>query len=107
MISVIIPCYNAASFIKETLESIFGQEGVQFEVIVIDDGSTDASASIIKQFNGRLCYEYQQNRGVSAARNKGLQISNGDYVVFFDADDKMSKNFLLARKKGSWWGWKY
>jgi teichuronic acid biosynthesis glycosyltransferase TuaG len=98
MISVVIPCYNAASFISETLNSILEQQGVQIEVIVVDDGSTDTSATIIKSFGRKVQYIYQVNRGVSSARNKGLQISTGNYIVFFDADDKMSEDFLLSRK---------
>src|SRR5687768_8969930 len=99
MISVIIPCYNAAPFIAETLISIFEQKDVFLEVIVIDDGSTDTSASIIKEFGDKVQYHYQTNSGVSSARNKGLVLAKGDYVIFFDADDKMSEGFLFARKK--------
>jgi glycosyltransferase involved in cell wall biosynthesis len=99
MISVVIPCYNAASFISETVNSILEQQGVQFEVIVVDDGSTDTSATIIKGFGEKVHYVHQENRGVSSARNKGLGLAKGDYVVFFDADDKMSEGFLFARKQ--------
>lgn len=98
LISIIIPCYNGSEFILETLHSIVSQSEKRFEIIVIDDGSTDNSASIIKSFNANLVnYVFQKNQGVSVARNNGLILAQGDYVVFFDADDKMSEDFLKVR----------
>jgi teichuronic acid biosynthesis glycosyltransferase TuaG len=99
MISVIIPCYNAADYIEETLNSILNQEGIELlEVIIVDDGSTDTSAKVIKSINDpRITYLYQQNKGVATARNYGLTQANGTYVIFFDADDKMSEGFLMKR----------
>jgi teichuronic acid biosynthesis glycosyltransferase TuaG len=98
MISVIIPCYNASSFIIETLKSIIDQKIDGFEIIVVDDGSTDNSANLIKLLgNPHIKYHYQVNKGVSAARNYGLQYANGEYVIFFDADDLMSPEFLTKR----------
>jgi teichuronic acid biosynthesis glycosyltransferase TuaG len=99
MISVVIPCYNAAAFIKETLDSVIGQTGQDLEIIIIDDGSTDSSAAIIQSYSDRrIVYRYQQNQGVSAARNYGLELATGEFIVFFDADDKMSVGFLEERK---------
>ena len=99
MISIIIPCYNAKEYIEETIQSILNQME-EFEIIVIDDGSTDSSAQILQKIVApELSYFYQKNKGVSVARNKGLEYAKGEYVIFFDADDKMSENFLGARKK--------
>lgn len=99
MISVIIPCFNAESFLKETLDSILSQDEELTEILVVDDGSTDQSASLIKQYDDpRITYIHQANKGVSVARNKGLKNSKGELVVFFDADDKMSSGFLKERK---------
>ena len=100
MISVVIPCYNAAAFIAETMESILQQKDVEFEIILVDDGSTDTSASVAKGFaDNRISYVHQKNKGVSSARNNGLQLAKGEYIVFFDADDKMTPGFLASRKK--------
>jgi glycosyltransferase involved in cell wall biosynthesis len=100
MISIIIPCYNAADFIKETLDSIKSQNVDELEIIVVDDGSTDSSASIIlSEKDSRLLYLRQENSGVSVARNSGLSVAKGEYVIFFDADDKMSDGFLSLRKR--------
>jgi glycosyltransferase involved in cell wall biosynthesis len=98
LISVIIPCYNGSIFIEETLNSILGQSEKRIEVIVIDDGSTDDSATLIKSYSdNRLHYYFQTNQGVSAARNSGFSKAKGLYVIFFDADDLMTKNFLADR----------
>ena len=100
MISVIVPCFNAEGFIKETLDSIVSQQEEIADIIIIDDGSTDQSGSIVKDYNDpRIIYLYQSNKGVSVARNKGLMHAKGEFVVFFDADDKMSSGFLHERKK--------
>lgn len=98
LVSVVIPCYNGASFIGETIESVLNQQYEQLEIIVIDDGSTDQSKSVINKFQDpRILYFYQENQGVSAARNKGLEKAKGDYIVFFDADDLMSSGFIRSR----------
>jgi glycosyltransferase involved in cell wall biosynthesis len=97
-ISVIIPCYNAEKFIEETLNSVFAQTECSFEIIAINDGSTDRTEGIIKTYkDSRLRLINQKNSGVSVARNVGLKNSDGDFVIFFDADDLMSAQFLSAR----------
>lgn len=97
IISVIIPTYNAEKYIKRCLESVFAQTYKNYEVIVIDDGSTDTTKLILEEFAER----YAQLRiysathlGVSAARNKGLEMSQGDYIAFVDADDEISPYYL-------------
>lgn len=98
LVSVIIPCYNASEYISETLQSILIQENANFEIIVVNDGSTDDSAPKILSINDtRILYFYQSNQGVSSARNLGLTKSKGDYIIFFDADDLMTQNFISSR----------
>ena len=85
MISVIIPAYNAAPHLKGALKSLQNQTFQDFEVIVVDDGSTDNSKEIIKRF-ANVKYCYQTNQGESAARNKGMSLAKGEYFAFLDAD---------------------
>ena len=90
MISIIIPLYNAARFIAETLQSVQAQTYTDWECLVIDDGSTDNGAEIVQriaQADTRIRYVYQSNSGPSAARNHGLRLAKGDYIQFLDADD--------------------
>lgn len=97
-ISIIIPVYNRESYIEETLESVLKQTYKELEVIVVDDGSTDESYKIIKQFaqkDPRVVYIYQKNNGVSSARNKGLDHATGQYIMFLDSDDLWDDNTLL------------
>ncbi len=87
-VSVIIPCYNAEKYISETLESVFNQTFKDYEVLLIDDGSTDNSLSLVReQYGGRVRIFTQKNKGVAAARNVGLAQSVGEYLSFLDADD--------------------
>ena len=98
LISIIIPCYNGGVFLKETLCSVFSQLNVSLEVILINDGSTDNTIEIASAFNdSRLRVVSQANSGVSVARNKGLELSKGEFIVFFDADDVMEADFLFSR----------
>ena len=90
LISIIIPVYNLEGYIENCLNSILAQTFTDFEVICIDDGSTDRSAEIIKRYcesDSRIKYYYQDNSGVSSARNNGLDKVNGNYVMFVDGDD--------------------
>ncbi|MCP4362631.1 MAG: glycosyltransferase, partial [Chloroflexi bacterium] len=96
-ISVIIPTFNGATYIVETIESVFAQTYTDFEIIVIDDGSTDGTAELLRPYRGRLRYIYQENRGVSAARNHGLALALGEYILFLDGDDILKPD-KLARQ---------
>jgi glycosyltransferase involved in cell wall biosynthesis len=97
-VSILIPCYNASAFITDTLKSCLSQDYSSYEIIIADDGSTDDSSQKISQIkNERVSYFYQQNQGVSAARNSALEKARGEYVIFFDADDLMSEGFISAR----------
>ena len=102
-ISVVIPVYNAKKYLKECLDSILFQTFGDFEVICIDDGSSDASADILKEYaakDGRITVTKQPNRGVANARNAGLEKASGRFIIFLDADDFFERNMLfLLRKK--------
>ncbi len=88
IVSVVIPAYNAASTIRETMASILNQSFVDFELIVIDDGSTDDTAKVIQEFrDGRIVYVHQRNQERSVARNNGISRAKGKYIAFIDADD--------------------
>ena len=86
-ISVVIPCYNAAQFLGETLDSVLGQTYTPLEVIVVDDGSTDDSAAIAESYGPPVRVICQENQGESVARNRGIQEARGDWIAFLDADD--------------------
>lgn len=88
LVSVVVPCYNAARFVAETVQSVLGQTLRDLELIVVDDGSRDDSAVVVRrQADPRLRYVHQANAGVSAARNTGIAAAAGTYVAFLDADD--------------------
>ncbi|AFZ45413.1 glycosyl transferase family 2 [Halothece sp. PCC 7418] len=86
-VSVIIPTYNGSRYICQTIESVFNQSYLDWEVIVVDDGSTDATREILTPYRDRVDYYYQTNQGVAAARNFGLTMAQGDYINFLDHDD--------------------
>jgi glycosyltransferase involved in cell wall biosynthesis len=88
-VSVIIPTYNRAGFIGEAIQSVLDQTCTDWELIVVDDGSTDETAQVVAQFGERVTYVYQDNAGVSAARNAGLATARGELVSFLDSDDRM------------------
>jgi glycosyltransferase involved in cell wall biosynthesis len=85
-ISVIIPAYNSADFLAEAIESILGQTQAVTEIVVVDDGSTDNSKSVCDRYPS-IKYIYQANQGLPGARNKGIEVSHGEYLIFLDADD--------------------
>jgi glycosyltransferase involved in cell wall biosynthesis len=94
-VSVIIPTYNCGKFIKASVESVLNQSFTNFELLVIDDGSTDNTHEIIRNIkDSRLIYIKTENNGVSSARNKGIEISKGEYIAFLDADDLWEKSKL-------------
>jgi glycosyltransferase involved in cell wall biosynthesis len=99
--SIIIPTYNRAEFIGKTINSILNQTYQNFEIIVVDDGSTDDTKNLILQINdSRLKYYYKSNGERGAARNFGVSKSNGDYVTFLDSDDLLLENhFEIAKNE--------
>ena len=88
LVSVVIPCYNQAHFLGEAIESVFKQTYKHFEIVVVDDGSTDNTSEVARRYSGIRCIE-QVNQGLSAARNTGIRESKGEYLVFLDADDRL------------------
>jgi len=95
MISIIIPLYNKKDSIIRTLTSILKQTGVDFEVVVVDDGSTDGSGELVKSLDNRLIRYYRkENGGVSSARNYGFQKARGEWIFFLDADDTLLQGSL-------------
>jgi glycosyltransferase involved in cell wall biosynthesis len=86
-ISVVIPCYNAGRFLQETLTSVLQQTYPAYEVVVVDDGSSDDSASIAAAFGSPVRVILQSNHGESVARNRGIDEARGDWIAFLDADD--------------------
>jgi glycosyltransferase involved in cell wall biosynthesis len=86
-ISCIIPCYNAERFLGEAIESVMAQTLAPAEIIVIDDGSTDGSAAVAARYAGQVRYLRQVNAGPAAARNRGIDLTDGEFVAFLDADD--------------------
>jgi glycosyltransferase involved in cell wall biosynthesis len=93
--SVIIPTYNRAPFLKKALESVLNQTFEDFELIIFDDGSTDGTSDLIKSYNDiRIKYIYQENTGVSRARNRALSHAMGEYIAFLDSDDWWLKRKL-------------
>src|SRR4026208_1635519 len=94
IISVIVPAYNASHTLGETIESVLSQSFSDLELIIVDDGSTDRTREIVSKYNQkdeRITYVWQINSGVSAARNKGVEISKGKYISIIDADDLWDK----------------
>jgi glycosyltransferase involved in cell wall biosynthesis len=87
MVSVVIPTYNSAAFLGAAIQSVLSQTYSDFEVVVVDDGSTDNTESVVHSFGDQVCYVKQQNKGAGAARNHGIKRSRGEYVAFLDADD--------------------
>jgi glycosyltransferase involved in cell wall biosynthesis len=89
LVSAIIPVFNYERYLGEAIESVLGQTYSHFEVIVVDDGSTDKSAEVARSFAGRgVRYCQQANAGIGPARNKGVELARGDFLAFLDADDR-------------------
>lgn len=97
--SIIIPAYNAEAYLPRCLESIFSQEYGDYEVIVINDGSTDGTAAILEEYAAKhtnLRVIFQANHGMATARNKGLDMAQGEYIMFVDSDDRLSSKALAT-----------
>lgn len=98
-VSVIIPNYNRAQIIAETIDNMLSQTLEPVEVIVVDDGSTDSSVEVIKSFGDKVKIIQQTNKGPGAARNAGLKVARGEFIQFMDSDDLASLNKLEAQVK--------
>lgn len=108
LISIITPCYNSEKYIEETIKSVLGQTYTAWEMIIIDDGSTDHSACIVQKYvekEPRIRLVAQENKGSAAARNCGIRQAKGQYIALLDADDLWDREFLsnqlqfMARQK--------
>ena len=96
-ISIIVPVYNTELYLRECIESILRQSFMNFEVLLVDDGSTDASGSICEDYaakDTRIRVFHQTNQGVTAARKCGILHSNGEYLCFVDSDDTITSDAL-------------
>lgn len=99
LVSIVIPCYNGSSTVVDAIQSALDQTYENIEIIVVDDGSTDNSNDIIREIETvepKISLYHQENRGLSAARNYGLSYTNGEYVVFLDADDKLKDSYVAT-----------
>ena len=97
LISIVIPVYNASHTIERCIKSVLSQTYPQFELIIIDDGSTDNSLAICKKIamsDSRIIIQHQDNNGVSAARNLGIALCNGEWISWLDSDDYLGDHFL-------------
>lgn len=94
-VSIVMPAFNAEACVKKSIESVLAQTYRNLEIILVDDGSTDGTAAIVKSSGDpRIKYFYQKNKGLSGARNAGFGLSSGDYVVFLDSDDLLEPECL-------------
>jgi glycosyltransferase involved in cell wall biosynthesis len=115
LVSVIIPCFNAARWLREAIDSCLQQTYPRIEIIVIDDGSTDNCLEIIKSYEDKIIWETGPNRGGNRARNRGFALSKGEYIQYLDADDymlpeKIERQVLFLEKTGAdvvYGDWKY
>ena len=99
MISVVIPAYNAAGFIRRTIDSVLAQTYRDYEIIVVDDGSGDNTGEIVKSYGGKVRYIYQKNAGDGPARNTGIAAANGEWIAFLDHDDEWLPEKLTVEIK--------
>ncbi len=99
IISVIIPAYNCADYVRDAIESVLSQSYKAVEIIVVDDGSTDNTAEVLNKYrsNEFITYVHQDNKGPGAARNAGMSMSKGEYICFLDADDELKPDSLKQR----------
>ena len=93
-VSVIVPTYNRANYLREALDSILNQSFAPYEVIVVDDGSSDNTPEVLRAYASNVRFTQQEHQGVSAARNRGLALAQGDVVAWLDADDVWETEFL-------------
>jgi glycosyltransferase involved in cell wall biosynthesis len=98
-VSIIIPSYNAAAILGETIESALCQTHRDTEIIIVDDGSTDDTRRVIESFGSRVRAEFGPNRGASAARNRGTALARGEFLQYLDADDLLERDAVAARVK--------
>jgi len=97
-VSIVMPVYNGESFIGQAITSVLSQNYPKWELVVVDDGSTDSTARVVGEYSDpRIRYTYQKNRGQTAALNKGLELARGEFITTLDADDWLSPDSLKLR----------
>ncbi|MGL5875557.1 MAG: glycosyltransferase [Xenococcaceae cyanobacterium] len=96
-VSVVIPTYNCDRYIVEAVKSVIAQDRVEWELLIVDDGSTDNTREVLQPYGDRLQYIYQKNQGVAAARNLGIRMARGEFIAFLDADDYFFPDKLAAQ----------
>lgn len=97
LVSVVVPCYKQAQYLSEALDSVINQDYTNWECIVVDDGSPDNTSEIVSLYaarDTRIKYLYQKNAGVSIARNNGINLAQGKYILPLDADDKIREDYI-------------
>lgn len=97
-VSIIVPCYNQAEYLDEALQSVLTQKFVNWECIIVNDGSQDNTESVVKQWLGkdiRFKYLKKENEGLSAARNSGIGMADGEFILPLDADDRISPDYIF------------
>ena len=97
VVSIVIPCFNSARFLADTLESALTQSYPHTEIIVIDDGSTDGTPELIRSYGDRVRAEFGPNRGASAARNRGTELARGEFIQYLDSDDLLTPDAIARR----------
>ena len=95
--SVIIPTYNRTSFVTKAIDSVLRQSFDDYEIVVVDDGSTDKTRQALQRYGERITVLHQANSGVSAARNRGISNANGKWIAFLDSDDEWKENYLARQ----------
>jgi glycosyltransferase involved in cell wall biosynthesis len=100
LVSVIIPCYRQSRYLQTALESVLNQTYSSIEAILVNDGSDDNTSAIAAAYEGRIRYIYQENAGVSTARNAGIRAAQGDYLLFLDADDVLHPEAIACQVHG-------
>jgi glycosyltransferase involved in cell wall biosynthesis len=98
LVSVIIPVYNSAKYIQKAIESVFSQTYRHYEIIVVDDGSTDGTRRKLELYQNKIRYIFQENQGSAAARNLGIELAKGDLIAFLDSDDFWSMSEKLEKQ---------
>ena len=96
-VSIIIPAYNGEDYLGEAVDSVLAQTYTDYEIIVVDDGSTDSTSQVVQQYGNKISYFYQANQGVAASRNLGLNKAKGKYIAFLDQDDLFLPHKLASQ----------